>query len=129
MLMYLGDILVYSLTFEDHLIWLQAVLQRLRETELKVKVGKCHFLQSSIRFLGHQISAEGISTDPEKVAAVKQWPVPATVKDLRSFLGFCSYFRRFVQGFFQLAGPLHDVVNACIKENSPARSKNLLDSL
>lgn len=129
MLVYLDDILVFSPTFADHLFHLQTVLQRLRETGLKVKVEKCHFLQSSVRFLGHQISAEGIGTDPDKVEAVKQWPVPTTVKELRSFLGFCSYYRRLMQGFSQLAGPLHDVVNACIKENSPTRSKILLNSL
>lgn len=82
MLVYLDDILVYSPTFEDHLRQLQTVLQRLRETGLKVKVEKDHFLQSSVCFLGHQISAEGVGTDPNKVAAVKQWPVPATFKDL-----------------------------------------------
>ena len=97
MFVYLDDILVYSPTFADHLTRLQTVLQRLRETGLKVKVEKCHFLQSSVRFLVHQISAEGIGTDPDKVAAVKQWPVPSKVKELRSFLGFCSYYRKFLQ--------------------------------
>lgn len=129
MLVYLDDILVYSSTFEDHLTRLQTVLQRLRETGLKVKVEKCHFLQSSVRFLGHQISAEGIGTDPDKIAAVRQWPVPTTVKELRSFLGFCSYYRRFLHGFSQLAGPLHDLINAWGKEDSPAKYKNLLESV
>ena len=123
MFVYLDDILVYSPTFADHLTRLQTVLQRLRETGLKVKVEKCHFLQSSVRFLVHQISAEGIGTDPDKVAAVKQWPVPSKVKELRSFLGFCSYYRKFLQGFSHLAGPLHDVVNACIRGNNPLGPK------
>lgn len=129
MLVYLDNLLVNSPTFEDHLMRLQTVLQRLRETGLKVKMQKCHFLQSTMCFLGHQISAEGIGTDPDKIAAVKQWPIPTTVKDLRSFLGFCSYYRRFMHGFSQLVDPLHDVVNACIKESSPLRSKSLFDSL
>ena len=130
MLVYLDDILVYSETFEDHLLRLEKVLQRLKETGLKVKVQKCHFLQSEVCFLGHQISAEGIGTDPDKVAAVKQWQAPTTVKELRSFLGFGSYYRRFVEGFSQLAGPLHDVVNTCLRSNhSPSRAKQLFKSL
>uniref|UniRef100_A0A3P9MIP6 Gypsy retrotransposon integrase-like protein 1 n=1 Tax=Oryzias latipes TaxID=8090 RepID=A0A3P9MIP6_ORYLA len=129
MLVYLDDILVYSPTFDGHLTRLQTVFQRLRETGLKVKVEKCNFLQSSVRFLGHQISADGIGTDPDKVAAVKQWPVPASVKELRSFLGFCSYYRRFLQGFSQLAGPLHDAVNTCLNQSNMSRSKNLFKSV
>lgn len=129
LLVYLDDILVFSSTFEDHLVRLQTVLQRLRETGLKVRVDKCHFLQSRVRFLGHQISAEGIGTDPGKIVAVTQWPTPSTVKDLRSFLGFCSYYRRFLRGFSQVAGPLHDLVNTCLKENNCSRSKDLFESL
>lgn len=125
---YLDDMLVYSQSFEDHLVRLEKVLQRLKETRLKVKVKKCHFLLSEVRFLGHQISAEGIGTDPDKIAAVQQWEVPSTVKDLRSYLGFCSYYRRFIEGFSQLAGPLHDVVNACLRNTSPSRSKQLVGS-
>lgn len=80
----------------------------------------------SQRFLGHQISARGIDTDPEKISAVKSWPVPNTVKELRSFLGFCSYYRRFIEGFSQIAGPLHDLVTACVKESSQVRANQLL---
>ncbi|KAL1256562.1 hypothetical protein QQF64_012107 [Cirrhinus molitorella] len=91
-LVYLDDLLVYSATFADHLGRLETVFKRLRDTGLKIKVEKCNFLQSEVRFLGHQVSAQGVSTDPDKVSAVKQWPVPSTLKELRSFLGFCSYY-------------------------------------
>ena len=127
-LIYLDDLLVFSPTFQDHLLRLETVLKRLRETGLKVKVEKCHFLQPEVRFLGHQVSAQGIGTDPEKISAVKLWPVPSTVKELRSFLGFCSYYRRFIEGFSQIAGPLHDVVTACVKESSQARANQLFRS-
>lgn len=120
---------MYSRSFEDHLARLERVLQRLKETGLKVKLEKCHFLQSEVRFLGHQISAEGIGTDPDKVNAVWKWAVPHTVKDLRSFLGFCSYYRRFIKGFSQLAGPLHDVVNACLKDPMWSKAKKPLEEL
>lgn len=82
-LVYLDDLLVYSSTFEGHLVRLESVLQRLREAGLKVKVEKCHFLQSEVKFLGHVVSAQGVSTDPDKVSAVKQWPVPNTLKELQ----------------------------------------------
>ncbi|KAL1270914.1 hypothetical protein QQF64_029930 [Cirrhinus molitorella] len=124
-LVYLDDILVYSSTFEDHLVRLETVLQRLREAGLQVKVEKCHFLQSEVKFLGHVVSAQGVSTDPEKVSAITLWPVPNTLKELRSFLGFCSYYRRFIEGFSKVAGPLHDVVNACVHQQSAAQADKL----
>lgn len=120
-LIYLDDLLVYSSTFHDHLARLETVFKRLKETGLKIKVEKCHFLQSEVRFLGHQVSAQGVSTDPDKISAVREWPVPSTLKELRSFLGFCSYYRRFIKGFSQVAGPLHDVVNVCLKEKSSVK--------
>ncbi|KAJ8381162.1 hypothetical protein SKAU_G00019400 [Synaphobranchus kaupii] len=120
-LVYLDDILVFSQTFEDHLDRLEAVLKRLAETGLKVKLQKCDFLQETVRFLGHQVSADGVGTDPSKVSAVSGWKVPNTVKELRSFLGFCSYYRRFIQGFSQIAGPLHDLVNRCLSEGKLSR--------
>ena len=67
-------------------------------------------------YLGYQILAKGISTDPDKVAAVENWKVPNTVKELRSFLGFASYYRRFVKDFSKVAGPLHELVNHCFHE-------------
>lgn len=93
------------------------MLKCLKEMGLKVKLEKCHFLQQEVRFLGHQISVDG--TDPGKVASVKQWPVPATLKKLRSFLGFCSYYRRYVEGFSKIADPLYDLVNLCLNVGSP----------
>lgn len=129
MLVYLDDILVYSPTFESHLERLDIVFKRLQHTGLKVKWGKCHFLQKEVKFLGHQISAEGIATDPSKIAAVKEWPVPATVKELQSFLGLCSYYRRYVEGFSKIAAPLHDVVNQCHGAVSTAKASQKLSTL
>lgn len=116
MLVYLDDILVYSSMFQEHLQRLDVVLGRLKEARLKVKLENCSFLQEKVKFLGHQISAQGIGTDPEKVEAVRSWKTPGTVKELRSFLGFCSYYRKFMEGFYKIAGPLHDLVNLCLKQ-------------
>lgn len=127
-LIYLDDLLVYSSTFHEHLVRLETVLKRLRETGLKVKIAKCHFLQAEVRFLGHQVSAGGVSTDPDKISAVREWPVPSTLKELRSFLGFCSYYRRFIEGFSQIAGPLHDVVNVCLRATSSVKAAQVFKS-
>lgn len=122
LIVYLDDILLFSQTFEEHLERLEMVLKRLTDTGLKVKLGKCRFLQDSVRFLGHQVSTQGISPDPDKVVAVSNWKTPETVKELRSFLGFCSYYRKFIEGFSKIAGPLHDLVNACLREGRCVKS-------
>jgi hypothetical protein len=67
-------------------------------------------LCKEVAYLGHTISAAGVGCDKNKVTVVQNWPKPCTVKDVRSFLGFASYFRRFIQGFAKIAGPLHDLV-------------------
>ena len=115
-LCYLDDVLVFSETFEEHLERLEMVLQRLQSIGLKLKSSKCHFLQSEVLYLGHRVSADGISTDPDKIVAVQGWLVPNTVKQLRSFLGFASYYRKYVKGFSNIAGPLHDLVTSLNKE-------------
>ena len=110
LLVYLDDILVYSRTFQEHLERLRKVFTRLRELGLKLNPEKCNFCQKSVKYLGYTVSAGGIATDEDKIKAVKQWPTPYTLKDLRSFLGFASYYRRFVPGFAKIAGPLHALV-------------------
>lgn len=121
MLVFLDDILLFSKTFKEHLERVDIVLKRLQDTGLKVKLEKCHFLQQKVKFLGHQISAEGIETDPGKIVSVKEWPVPTTLKELRSFLGFCGYYRRFVEHFSHIASPLHDLVNFCLNSGPPSK--------
>ena len=110
LLVYLDDLLVYSKTFDEHLAHLDRLLQRIIDAGLKLKMDKCQFLRRQVHYLGHTISAEGVSCEAGKVEAVKNWPVPATTTALRSFLGFASYYRRFIQGFSKIAGPLHDLV-------------------
>ena len=85
------------------------------ETGLKLKLSKCQFLRRQGPCLGHTISAEGVSCETGKVEAVQKWPTPKTVTELRSFLGFASYYRRFIKGFTKIAGPLHDLVNESSK--------------
>lgn len=110
LLLYLDDIVVFSSTVELHLERLEVVLGRLQREGLKAKLAKCAFFQREVRYLGHVISDQGVSTDPSKVEVVASWQPPTTISELRSFLGFASYYRRFVDGFARLAAPLHRLV-------------------
>lgn len=122
LLVYLDDLIIYSSTLEEHLTRLDKVLGRLEEHNLKLKGRKCHFFKDQVRYLGYVISAKGIATDPEKVNVVETWPKSNTVKDLRSFLGFASYYRRFVPKFAQVAGPLYHLIGVCNKEKTTPKA-------
>jgi hypothetical protein len=106
-LLYIDDILVVGRTFEEHLQNLREVLTRLREAGLRLKPRKCHLCQRKVKYLGYIVSADGISADPEKVAAVKDFPTPLDLKSLRSFLGLASYYRRFIPCFSSMGQPLY----------------------
>jgi hypothetical protein len=85
---------VYSRTYEEHLI--QQVFNWLQQDHWYLKLSKCKFAQQSISYLGHVINANGVSTDPSKVQAIQDWPVPKTVKEVRGFLGLAGYYRKYV---------------------------------
>jgi hypothetical protein len=105
-LLFFDDILVYSRTYEDHLSNLQQVFSWLQQDHWYWKLSKCIFAQQSITYLGHVISANGVSTDPSKVQAIQDWPVPKIVKEVRGFLGLAGYYRKYVQHFRIIAKPL-----------------------
>nr|GEX32679.1 retrotransposon protein, putative, Ty3-gypsy subclass [Tanacetum cinerariifolium] len=104
-----NDILVYSKTkeeHEEHLQHLRIMLGTLRQEKLYAKFLKCEFWLGQVAFLGHIVSADGITMDPAKVKAITKWPRPKTVTEVRSFLGLAGYYRRFVERFSHLALPL-----------------------
>lgn len=110
MLVFFDDILVYSRTWEAHLQNLEAVFLILRQQRLYLKASKCTFGATVIEYLGHFISAEGVSTDPSKIKVVEQWPVPSNQKQLRSFLGLANYYRRLIKGYNIIACPLTNLL-------------------
>jgi len=114
-LVYLDDILVFSKTAAEHAVHLRAVLDVLKANRLTVALHKCNLNQPSILFLGHIISGEGVATDPAKIAALQQFPKPTDVSRLRSFLGTCNYFRRFVRKYAEIVRPLTDL----LRQNVP----------
>lgn len=109
-LIYLDDIIIFSRTLDEHFQRLEAVFQRLEEAGLKLKGSKCEFFLPRVKYLGHIVSQDGVETDPEKISALKDLSVPTSLKELRSFLGFVGYYRRFVPGFAQIAKPLNDLL-------------------
>jgi hypothetical protein len=106
-MVYLDDIIVYATDFQEHLQRLEQIFERLRSANLKLHPDKCCLLRRKVAFLGHVVSADGIEVQDAKVEAVRQWPTPRNLHETRQFLGLCSYYRRFVEGFADIAAPLH----------------------
>jgi len=120
---YLDDIIVYGRSEEEHDCRLRIVLQKLHNAGLKLSRQKCIFRCNTVRFLGHEISKDGVKTDPEKVEKIKQWPLPITYADLHSFIGFANYYRRFVKNYFSVVHPLISL----LEENRAKQSKRKID--
>jgi hypothetical protein len=110
LLVFLDDILVYSPTLEKHIDHLRLVLEKLREHKMYMKLSKCSFAQTSLEYLGHIISQEGVATNPSKTAVMAAWPVPTNVNELRGFLGLTGYYRKFIEHYGILAKPLTNLL-------------------
>ena len=107
----MDDIIVFSDSPSEHLHRLRGVFAKLDKAGLKLKPNKCEFFKTRITYLGHIVSSKGIETDPKKVEAVKNWTVPKTATDVRSFLGFTNYYRRFITGYAKVAKHLNTLVS------------------
>ncbi|KAK1441653.1 hypothetical protein QVD17_07716 [Tagetes erecta] len=105
-LVFFDDILIYSSNMEQHKFHLEQALKLLHDNRFFAKLSKCCFGQEQVVFLGHVISSKGVSVEEEKISAVKSWPVPSTVKEVRGFLGLTGYYRRFVRNYGLIAQPL-----------------------
>ena len=123
-ILYLDDIVLFSQAPKEHLHRLKAVFNKLKAAGLKLKPSKCDLFKQQINYLGHVVSKEGVSTDPEKIKAVTEWPQPITLNEVRSFLGFVSYYRRFISNFSKVAKPLNKLLQNL--EGTPSKFCNNL---
>ena len=106
---YIDDIVVYSATMEEHTQHLRTVLRRLQEGQVCVKQSKSKLFRTSVHFLGHLLSGEGVAPQAQKVEAIAQWPTPKNLSEVRSFLGLASFYRKYVHHFASIAAPLHQL--------------------
>ena len=126
-IVYLGDIIIFSDTKEEHLKRLEAVFQKLSAAGLKLKPSKCFFFREEIEYLGHVVSGKGIATNPKKVEAVSKWPTPKTMYDVRSFLGFVGYYRRFIKDFSKIAKPIREVITGLENQFKRTAKKSFVE--
>jgi hypothetical protein len=105
-IVFIDDILIYSKNKEEHAKHFKIVLQILREHQFYAKFSKCKFWLDSVEFLGHVISKEGIVVNPSKVQSVLEWNSPKNAKEIRGFLVMVGYYRRFIERFSKIAGPM-----------------------
>ncbi|KAJ3550673.1 hypothetical protein NMY22_g304 [Coprinellus aureogranulatus] len=106
---YLDDILIFTATLEEHREIVNEVLTRLRKHDLYLRPEKCEFEKTEIEYLGLVIRKGEIRMDPAKVEAVRNWPIPKNLREVRGFLGFANFYRRFIKNFSKIAGPLNDL--------------------
>ena len=103
---YFDDIVIATETVEDHMARLREVFECLREAGFKMRVAKCDFMKSEIKYLGRVVSAEGVKPDPKAVAKLRDWEIPRNKTEMQSFLGFANYYREFIPWHAKLVAPL-----------------------
>ena len=120
---YFDDILIFSASLNEHIDHLRQVLAILRQEKLFAAQHKCEFGVSEVLFLGYDVSSKGLAMDTSKVEAVRSWPIPSTVSEVRSFHGFASFYRRFVNHFSAIMAPITNCMRDGKFEWSPAATE------
>ena len=123
LLFYLDGICVFSSSVDEMLDRIALVFGQLKEFNLKIKPKKSFFFQSSVLFLDHQLSKDGILPNPEKVSKVKDWPILKNAKEVHSFLELALYYQRFIPQFSKWTSPLHDLIRPIATMKKCARVK------
>lgn len=117
---YMDDVVVFSKSLQEHIGHLKSVFYKLRQYNLKVQLDKTEFCSKSVEFLGHVVTPEGIKPNPAKINAVEQYPMPQTVKQIKSFLGLIGYYRRFIDNFAKVVSPM----TKCLKKGAKLNTKD-----
>ena len=107
---YLDDIIIFSKEPEQHVKDVIAILELIRKAHLQIKLRKCEFFQSEIKFLGHKISEEGIHTDPKKVEAIQTLPAPKNLRDIQSVMELFQYYKNFILDFVRIVTSIYKVM-------------------
>jgi transposase InsO family protein len=126
-LVYLDDVIIFSRTYEDHFNRLEAVFQKFRDFGLKLSPKKCQFFKEKVKYIGHIISEEGLEPDPEKISKVVDWPKPTNPAEIRQFLGFAGYYRKYVKDFAKIARPLNDLLAGTQDKVKNKKKKQKID--
>lgn len=113
-LVYLDDIIVFSTSLQEHILNLEKVFKRLRESNFKIQMDKSEFLKLETEFLGHVICKDGVKPNPNKINAIENYPIPKTPTEIKRFLGLLGYYRKFIPNFANLTKPL----TQCLKKGS-----------
>lgn len=112
---YLDDLVVFGRNFEIHKKNLLDVFERLRKVNLKLNPNKCQFFKTELLYLGHIVSAEGVFPDPKKIEAIRKYPIPTNSDEVRRFVAFCNYYRKFIENFAEITIPLNNL----LRKNTP----------
>lgn len=127
--LYIDDIIVVGCSINHHLKNLTMVFEKLRQYNLKLNPSKCHFFSSDVTYLGHHITDKGISPDPSKYFTIEKYPTPSNTDDVRRFVAFCNYYRRFIQNFAEIAHPLNKLLRKNVKFNWSTECKTAFETL
>lgn len=111
---YLDDIVIFSTSLQEHVIRLKSIFERLKKANLKVQLDKCEFFRKEVAYLGHVITPDGVKPNPDKIYAIKNFPIPKTQTEIKSFLGLIGYYRKFIKDFAKITKPL----TLCLKKDS-----------
>jgi hypothetical protein len=109
-LVFFDDILIYNKSWEEHVQHVDRVLQLLEEKQLYAKPSKCAFGVQEVEYLGHIVSHEGVKVDPNKIKAMREWPIPKTLKKLRGFLGLTGYYLQFCQELWSNSNTSNNII-------------------
>lgn len=111
-LVYMDDIIIFSTSLQEHIQNLKQVFSKLRESKLKIQLDKSEFLKQNVEFLGHVITPQGIKPNPNKIRAIKNFPIPKTAREIKSFLGLLGFYRKFIKDFAKITKPF----TKCLKK-------------